>query len=365
MSQKVRAAVAVEVKRTEVQEFDLPEIGPDAGLLKVEAAGVCGSDWPKYLRPDGPRILGHENVGIITKLGKIASECWGVKEGDRVAVEEYLPCRHCERCWSGEYRLCDATDTHLKTGYRYGSTPITIPPAIWGGYSQYQYLHLNSVLHKVPRDVPATEAALFIPLSNGIQWAMMEGGIGLGQTILIQGPGQMGLSCVIGAREANAGCIIVSGTSRDERRLALARELGAHYTINVDKEDLIKRVAEITRGQLADVVVDVAAGGPKVVVAAVDAAKKGGKVILAGSKGRPIPEFLSDWLIKKYLTMKGVRGHSYHAVELAIQLIASRKYPLHKFSTHQFPLSRVDEALRTVGGEGAPDSIHVTVLPWQ
>ncbi len=105
--------------------------------------------------------------------------------------------------------------------------------------------------------------------------------------------------------------------------------------------------------------------GPKVVVVAVNAAKNGGKVILAGSKGRPIPEFLSDWLIKKYLSIKGVRGHSYHAVELAIQLIAAKKYPLDKFSTHQFFLTQVDEALRTVGGEGAPDSIHVTVLPWQ
>ncbi len=89
---KVRAAVALEGRRTEVREFDVPALAPDGGLLKIEAAGVCGADWPYFLnypKAKGPLILGHENVGFIAEIGKAAAQRWGVKEGDRVALEEY------------------------------------------------------------------------------------------------------------------------------------------------------------------------------------------------------------------------------------------------------------------------------------
>jgi threonine dehydrogenase-like Zn-dependent dehydrogenase len=364
MTEKVLAAVAVEGERTELLELDMPDIPPDAGLLRLEAAGVCGSDWPAYLKKSQePRILGHENVGRIAKLGRIAAKRWGVKEGDRVALEEYLPCGHCEICRAGEFRLCDTTDPWMG-GIRYGSTPISVPPSLWGGYSQYQYLHPNSVLHKVPSHVPAAEAALALPLANGVEWACCEGGAGLGKTVVIQGPGQQGLGCVLAASEAGAACIIISGLSADSKRLELARKLGAHHTVDVQRADLKERVAEITGSKMADIVIDVSSGGPSTVISAMELAKKRGTVILAGKKHRPIPELHSDNLISKYLTLKGVRGHSYASVELALQSIASEKYPLHEMCTHKYSLSEVDQALRTTGGVGAPDAIHVTVIPW-
>src|SRR2546425_658121 len=154
--EKVLAAVVVAAGQTELAEFEMPDIVPEAGLLKLEAAGVCGSDWPSYLqKAQQPRILGHENVGVIAKVGHIAAQRWGVKEGDRVALEEYLPCGHCEYCRSVEFRLCNATDTLIGNGMRYGSTPISVAPSLWGGYSEYQYLHPNAVFHKVPAHVPA------------------------------------------------------------------------------------------------------------------------------------------------------------------------------------------------------------------
>ncbi len=365
MTEKVLAAVAVRVERTELLEINMPDIPLDAGLLKLEAAGVCGSDWPAYLKKSQePRILGHENVGVIAKVGRIAAKRWGVKEGDRVALEEYLPCGHCEICRTGEFRLCDFTDPGMG-GIRYGSTPISVPPSLWGGYSQYQYLHPNSVLHKVPGHVRAAEAALALPLANGIEWACREGGVGMGRTVVIQGPGQQGLGCVLAAKEAGAACIIVSGLSGDSKRMELARKLGAHYTVDVQREDLRERVAQTTHNRMADVVVDVASSGPSTVISAMELTKKRGTVVLAGKKHQPIPELHSDNLISKYLTVKGVRGHSYASVELALQFIASGKYPLGEMCTHQYSLSEVDQALRTTGGVGAPDAIHVTVIPWQ
>lgn len=363
MTGKTLSAVAVGAKQTDLRELDLPELLPDAGLLKIEAVGVCGSDWSRYksdLRE--PHVLGHHTVGRIAGIGETAAERWGVEEGERVALEEYIPCGNCEWCRAGELRLCDATDPWLG-GIRYGATPVTVPPSLWGGFSEYQYLHPNTMMHKVPEHVPSTEAALALPLSNGFEWVCLEGGRTVGSTVVVQGPGQQGLACVLAAREAGAGCIVVSGLSADAKRLELARKLGADHTVDVQREDLKERVAEVTDGRMADLVIDAASGGPSTVTTAIEIAKKRGTVILGGFKGRPVSQFLSDALISKYLTVKGVRGHSYESVELALRTIASGKYPLGEMCTHRYALGEVDEALRTMGGEGGPEAIHVVVAP--
>ncbi len=368
MTARVQAAVALDLKRTEVREFDWPIIPTDGGLLKVEMTGVCGSDWPYFLnypKSKGALILGHETVGFVAAIGAAAAARWGVKEGDRVALEEYLPCGHCNYCRTGEFRLCDATDTLLGNGIRYGSTPIGVAPSLWGGYSQYLYLHPNSVFHKVPQHLPATQATLSLPLGNGFEWAYLQGRASIGEAIVIQGPGQQGLACVIAAKEAGASCIIVTGLSADQHRLALAKELGAHYTIDIEKSDLLETVADHTGGHMADLVIDCASGGPSTIISAIQLARKGGKVLLCGRKGRPVPDFDSDQLFRKNLTLKGMRGHSYQAVEMALFIIASGRYPLEKLCTNVFGLTQVETALRTVGGEGAADAIHCCVNPWQ
>jgi threonine dehydrogenase-like Zn-dependent dehydrogenase len=367
MTNTILAAVAVDTQRTEVREFARPTPPADGGMLKVEVSGVCGSDWPYYQnwpKRMGPLILGHETVGFVSELGSAAAARWGLKEGDRVALEEYLPCGRCDYCYSGDFRLCEKTDTRLG-GIRYGSTPISMAPSLYGGYSQYQYLHPNAVFHKVPAHVPAVQAALALPLGNGIEWAYLQGGAGIGQTVVVQGPGQQGLACVIAAKVAGAACVILTGLSSDRRRLELARKLGADHTIDIEQQDLLETVADITGGTMADLVIDCASGGPATVVSAIQLARKRGRVILGGWKRRPIPEFDSDLLISKRLTIKGLLGHSFESVEMALQIIASGRYPLAEMCTHLFGLNQVDEALRTVGGEGRPDAIHCSVDPWK
>ena len=95
------------------------------------------------------------------------------------------------------------------------------------------------------------------------------------------------------------------------------------------------------------------------------AQRKRGRVILGGRAGGTIAEFDPDILVKKVLTVMGVRGHSFEAVELAMHVIASGKHPLEAMCTHVFPLADTDRALRTVGGEGEPDAIHCAVDPWR
>ncbi|QIN79976.1 zinc-binding dehydrogenase [Rubrobacter marinus] len=364
MGERALVAVASGKKRTDLREIEVPRVAPEAGLLRVEAVGVCGTDWSRYksdLRE--PEILGHHTVGRVESVGEAAAQRWGVEEGDRVVLEEYVPCGSCERCRGGEARLCDSTDPWLG-GIRYGATPVSVAPSLWGGFGQYQYLHPNAMLHKVSDHVPAPEAALALPLSNGFEWVCLEGGrTVVGSTVVIQGPGQLGLACVIAAREAGAERVVISGLSADAERLELAKRLGADHAVDVERDDLAERVAEITEGRMADLVIDAASGGPSTVTSAIEIARKRGTVLLGGFKGEPLPRFPSDVLISKCLTLKGVRGHSYESVELALRTIASGRYPLGEMCTHRFGLSEVDEALRTMGGESGSGAVHVVVAP--
>jgi threonine dehydrogenase-like Zn-dependent dehydrogenase len=370
MSDESVAAVAVAPLATELQRFPLPQVGPDEALLRIEIAGICGTDWEIYRRESrgqglGPLILGHENVGHLMAVGDRAEERWKVREGDRVALEEFIPCGRCRLCLAGHYRLCDATDSRSgKPVLRYGITPLSIPPSLWGGFSEYLYVHPNSVVHRLDPAVPADLAALFIPISNGVQWVVKEGGISIGGSVLIQGPGQHGLGCVLGARESGASTIIVSGTSRSPDRLRLAKELGATHTVESDREDVAGAVREFTGGEGVDLVVDLTPGASQPVAAAIEAAHKRGVVVLAGSKhGRPLDDFAHDTVVRKELTVKGVRGHDYDSVEAAIRIIESGRYPLERMATHRFALDRVDEALRVVGERTDPSAIHVSVVP--
>lgn len=365
---KTLAAVAHAATRTELRDFDVPALDASAGILEVVTTGVCGSDWGYYSNlpvSRGPLILGHETVGHVRAIGSIAAGRWGVKEGDLVALEEYLPCGHCEHCRSGDFRLCDATDWRLG-GLRYGATALSVSPGLWGGFARHQYLHLNTVFHRVPSGVSARHAALALPLSNGIEWVYLQGGAGPGQTVLIQGPGQQGLACVVAAREAGAEQIIVTGLSNptDTQRLAMAKRLGAHHTIDIETHDVLETVAELTHGRMVDLVIDCASGGPQSVVSAIRLARKKGRVILAGQKRQVIPEFESDRIIANFLTVKGMRGHSYQSVELALQLIASNRHNVCAMSTHVFGLAQTDLALRSLVGQGVEGAIHMTIDPW-
>lgn len=362
MTKKIAAAVAVGERQTEIQEFDIPTIPPDAGLLKIEIVGVCGTDVSYYRKSQEPRILGHHVVGHIEKVGQVAAERWGVKEGDRVVMEEYIPCGQCEHCRTGMYRSCMSTDPR-SGGIRYGATPVSVTPSLYGGFAQYMFLHPNSVIHKMPNHVPAVEAALTLPLANGFEWLCIQGGVGPGKVVLIQGPGQQGLACALAAKYAGAE-VIVTGRTTSERRLELAHQLGVDHTINIQKEDVIERVHELTGGKMVDVILDVTSGGAGPVTTSIEVANKGAIIILGAYKYQTIPDLNIDEIIKKTLTVKGVRGHSYESVRMARDCIASGKFPLSIMNSHNYPLHETDQALKTAGGEGEPSPLLVTVSPW-
>jgi threonine dehydrogenase-like Zn-dependent dehydrogenase len=306
-------------------------------------------------------IPGHEPLGIIEELGDRAAERWGVQPGDRVALEVIVPCRSCEDCLTGRYQFC------RNRKYGHGVTGVDTEPSLWGGFAEYMYLSPTSVMHKVDAGLPVELAALYNAVGAGVRWACHIGEVRLGDTVLVLGAGQRGIAAVAASRAAGAGTIIITGLETDRHKLALARELGADVAIVVDGEggeDVVKRVEEITGGQMADVVLELTpmAAGP--VTDALLAARRGGRVVLAGLKGQREIPLKTDLIINRALTVRGAFGVDAKGMEDAIALIESRRFPLEKMHTHTFGLDDVALAIDTLGGEvPGENAIGVCVQP--
>jgi threonine dehydrogenase-like Zn-dependent dehydrogenase len=284
---KAHAIVQTGDRKYELQQFDIPRIGADDALMRVEACGICGSDVDQY---DGklngllslPMIPGHEPVGIIEQIGEEAARRWSLKMGDRVAVEPTRGCGHCRACKSGDSRNCRVGRPGTKIS-ACGFIPTTIAPALWGGMAEFMYLDPEVTLHKVAPDVTPEVAALYQPIAAGVSWAHRVPGTKIGDTVVIFGAGQRGIACAAAAREAGAAHVAVIARRQSARRLKLAEEFGADATIYSD-EDVVARVRELTRHEGADVIVDVTAETMAPIPLAIEMARPGGTIILAGVK---------------------------------------------------------------------------------
>lgn len=366
MAKKKGKAVVLEAPRKlSLKEYDIPEIGPEDGLLKVDMVGVCGGDPGIYNGTKGraprpyPIIMGHEIIGTIEKIGKSASERHGVKEGDRAIVEFAVGCGHCYECIRGKYNLCEKFIS-------YGTmVSCKDPPHFWGGYAEYLYIAPRAKVHKVSLDLPL-EAGVLVSavLGNAIRWLKI-GGISIGDTIVIQGPGQQGLASIIAANEAGASCIIATGRSHHQLRFDLAREYGAKYCIDVQTEDLFESVKEITRGRMADIVMDTT-GNPEGAIHAINLVRRNGVVILPGMYGTKteIPLVL-DKIVVNEIKLFGVFSHDITSVIPAVALVESRKYAVEKMVTHRFRLEEAEIAVQSVGKEILQENlIKAVIRPW-
>ncbi|HVA24896.1 MAG TPA: zinc-binding dehydrogenase [Chloroflexota bacterium] len=362
MSDKALSAVLEAPERMVLREFDLPEVHEDDALLRVEVAGICHTDVGLYhgtTRYVLPLIMGHEIVGRIARIGALAAQLWGVREGDRVTVESKIRCGFCRACVAGNYKYCSG-------GLSYGTrASCSRPPHLWGSYGQYMYLAPGTLLYKVPHGVSAEVANLLtVAISNGVQWVVLRGGAKLGDAVVVQGVGSIGLCCVAAAKEAGAGPVIATGLTADRYRLELAREFGADVVVDVQAEDVVERVRDVTGGDMADVVVDVTGNGDAV-RKSLELVRPLGTVVSAGVTGdatlTPLP---LDTLLYKEIRLQGVFSYDTHAVRRAMTLALRGRYPFDKLVTHRFPLDQAERAVKTAGREIADEApIKVVILP--
>ena len=199
-----------------------------------------------------------------------------VVEGDRVALEEYVPCGACKWCRSEDFRFCEATDI-AGHGPRlwYGSTPIDHATRRCGAATASTCTSTPTPsCTRCRATSPPPTPRRFCPSPTASSGPTSTAQVGLGDAILIQGPGQQGLACVLAAKAAGASCIIVSGLSRDRQRLDVACKLGADYVIDVENEDIVAKVMDYTGGEGVNVAVNVTGGGKTTVAEAIQVASQ-------------------------------------------------------------------------------------------
>lgn len=318
---------------TELREVAVPEVGEDDLLIEVRAAGICGSDiaydngeHPEHLRP--PVILGHEFSGVVSKAGKNVT-AW--KIGDRVVSDNtgYV-CGTCYACSTGDYLNCPE---RLGLGY-----------SMDGGFTQYvkisgKLLQKNpNTLFRVPENVSFEEAAILDPCCNAYKAVVQEGELMPGEVVAVLGVGPVGLSAVQIARVAGASKIIIIGKSGNTVRFDAALKVGATHMIEIDKEDAVQRVIELTRGEGLDLVVDCA--GPSILLKqAIDMVRKGGRIIRVGYDSNP-PGFSLDPVVNKGVNVKGHFGYDYVSWRNSLRLMEMGKISLKGMISHTLPLKK-------------------------
>ena len=341
------------------KQFPIPEVDADSLLLKVEMVSICGSDRKHvkgtHTKSSFPKILGHEVVGFVVKAGENAKRLYDVKEGDRIIVEPYVGCRSCEYCLTGNYQSHNPMICYGTTGFDW-----TQPPYLFGAYSEYLYVVKGSKVFKIGSDVPAEAACLSSVLANGIRWVRTRGKVKYGESVVIIGPGSQGLASVIAAKESGAYPIIVAGLSKDSYKFEVAKKLGADFIIDLEQEDIVARVNELTGGKMADAVIECAGAAPAMAMTLL-LARDCGRIVLAGLTGGQKAQFHVDHIVNNELAVFGGHGQSWD-VEDSCRIINSRKYPVEDIITHRYPLERVDEAMKLFF-EAPPECIRVGLVP--
>jgi threonine dehydrogenase-like Zn-dependent dehydrogenase len=361
---KVKAAVLVADRTIEMRELTTPERPQPGGmLLRVEGCGMCGSDIEQYegvIARSGtmryPCIPGHETIGRIAAIDAETAQRRGVKEGDRVAIHGVAPCGVCRGCMAGQ---------SCQDAFYYGFRSLDQGSGLWGGFSEWMEITPRTKVYPVDGALSIEDALLFNPFAAGYDWVVREGRLQVGQSVLILGAGQRGLASVLAAREAGAAQIIVTGLARDAFKLEIARQFGATTILVAETQDVAAAVLDLTGGQGVDLAVDTTPLAFQPIQDAIKAVKKGGTIVLGGIKGFvPMPEFPVDVFLHKQIRMVGVLSSTHWAVQQAIRLVESRRFPLHLMHTHRFGLEQVEHAVHLLAGEVPGETaLHISIIP--
>ena len=338
---KAKAMVVIEPGRMELNEFDIVSPKKDQVLLKLRVTSVCASDpkifWGRTSLVKFPVIMGHELVGEVAEIGAEAASRYGLKPGDRIAVEGQILCGHCDWCRT-KYHYHKCQEARI-----YGiNVTADQSPFLFGGYGEYMYLLPGSLPHKVDPAVPDLAASLSSVVANGVRWVKTLGQMTFGQSLVVSGPGSQGLAALIAARECGVGPIAMMGLGRDRARLELAKEFGVDFTVNIEEEDPRKAIPKLLGG-FPEVVVETS-GVPSAIQTALELVKPTGRVVTIGLSGGKDTSLKFDPLVDKGVTLLADAGQSGNWKD-ALRIVNSRKYAIEKISNFTYRLEELSRAL--------------------
>lgn len=341
-------------------EKPVPQPGPAEVLVRIDAVSICGTDveiitkgLPAWIRGGLPFnknfTPGHEYMGTIVKLGEGVDE---YKIGDRVAVEIHAGCGRCERCRQGMYTSCLNYGLNYE-GHNKGHRANGFTTD--GGFAQYAVNHINTLAH-VPDKMSDEEATLVVTAGTAMYGLDVLGGLVAGESLVVTGPGPIGLMAVAVGKALGADPVILTGT-RDSR-LNLGLKLGADHVININKENPVEVVKRITGGRGANYVME-CSGAPNALNEAMDMTQRGGRICLAAFPSEPALVDLAK-IVRNNIYLYGIRGEGKSATHRAAALMTQKKFDAKLMHTHTFPLEELPTAFKYFRGR-IEDAIKVVV----
>lgn len=333
----MRAVVFPEPNQFTVADVPRPEARPGQVVVQVKSTTICGTDV-KMLHGQVPfvsfpHIPGHEWGGQVAEVGH---GVWGVHVGDKVGVEAHVGCGNCARCAEGLYNIClnygQAELGHAHIGF-------TVP----GGLAEFCAVPARA-LHVLPDGLDFDHGA-FSDTVGIVLWAFERaGGVLAGERVAIVGPGALGLLAVQIARALGAAQVFAIGAASDNQRLDVALKLGADAILNGEGEDPVQGVRLLTGGLGADLVLEFA-GTAAAGRAALEMARRGGRVVLAGatSPGKLLEVDLST-IVRGHLDVYGSMANPRSITRRANALMQAGLVDVRPLITHHLPLEEFARA---------------------
>ena len=343
-----------------LEEKPVPAPGKAEVLVRIDAVAICATDLeiihhgpPAQIQGGDPFnknfTPGHEYMGTVVALGPSVDE---YAIGDRVTVEIHAGCGQCKRCRQGMYTSC------LNYGKNYGDVDkghrangFTTD----GGFAEYAVNNINTLVH-IDDGMSDEEATLVVTAGTAMYGLTELGGLVAGESVVVTGPGPIGLMGAAVAKAMGAQPVILTGTR--DNRLEIGKKLGADHVINVRNEDAVKKVRELTGGEGVDYVVE-CAGAPNGLNEAAQMVNRGGKICLAAFPGSS-PEVDVAYLVRNNIYLYGIRGEGKAATHRAEAFMRQKRFDATLIHTHTFEMTDLQEALR-YAKDRVEDAIKVVV----
>jgi L-iditol 2-dehydrogenase len=343
-----------------LQDKAVPAPGKAEVLVRIDAVAICATDLeiiyhgpPAMIQGGDPYnkgfTPGHEYMGTVVALGPGVDE---YEIGERVTVEIHAGCGQCKRCREGMYTSChnygknygDVDKGHRANGFTTD-----------GGFCEYQVNNINTLVHV--DDAMSDEEATLVVTAGTAMYGLTElGGLVAGESVVVTGPGPIGLLGAAVAKALGAQPVILTGTR--DNRLEIGKQLGADHVINVRKEDPVEAVRKLTDGKGVDYVIECSAA-PNAINEAAQMVNRGGKICLAAFP-HEAPAVDVAHLVRNNIYIYGIRGEGKAATHRAEAFMRQKRFDATLIHTHTFDMEDLEEAIR-YAKDRVEDAIKVVV----